>query len=166
MPPRQCTGTMMADMVPGDSWESPEIARSYAAFARRYPMYQDTSRDLVSLARLAPGAHAVDLACGTGITTQAVLSVLGPSGRVVAVDASAAMLAIARSLVADGRVRWLRARAERLGGCSVGEGTAQAAARELREEAGIGASAAGRPGRPGVAADRRVQLRGHPLPAG
>ncbi|HEY5990925.1 MAG TPA: class I SAM-dependent methyltransferase [Streptosporangiaceae bacterium] len=64
--------------------------------------------------RGTPDAQVVDLACGTGATTEALLSVLGTSGRVVAVDASAAMLAAARAAVKDERVRWLRLAAERL----------------------------------------------------
>lgn len=100
-----------------DSWDSAELARSYDRFARRYSTYRETSRDLVALARLAPDAWVVDLACGTGVTTEALLSALDASGRVVAVDASAAMLAAAKSQVKDERVGWLRVSAERLGIC-------------------------------------------------
>jgi SAM-dependent methyltransferase len=46
--------------------------------------------------------------------TEAVLAVLGARGSVVAVDGAAAMLAQARSRVADERVRWVRGRAEDL----------------------------------------------------
>jgi SAM-dependent methyltransferase len=108
---------VMADVDAGNAWESAETARSYADFARRYTTYRETSRDLVALADPDPDARAVDLACGSGVTTEALLSVLGPSGRVLAVDASAAMLAAAKSAVRDSRVRWLRLRAERLESC-------------------------------------------------
>lgn len=100
--------------VPVDSWSSDQNARRYAEFARTYSTYRQTSRDLVGLARPAADATVVDLACGTGSTTEAVLSVLGPAGRVIAVDASAAMLTAARSFVQDERVRWLRSPAEHL----------------------------------------------------
>lgn len=96
------------------SWSSGENARRYADFARTHPTYRDTSRDLVDLARPAADATVVDLACGTGATTEAVLSVLDERGRVIAVDASPAMLAMARSSVRDDRVRWLHSPAERL----------------------------------------------------
>jgi ubiquinone/menaquinone biosynthesis C-methylase UbiE len=100
--------------IPIDSWDSAENARRYAEFARTYGTYEQTSRDLVGLARPAPDATVVDLACGTGITTEVVLSALGDQGRVIAVDASEAMLAAAQSVIDDGRVRWLHSPAERL----------------------------------------------------
>jgi ubiquinone/menaquinone biosynthesis C-methylase UbiE len=105
--------------VPVDSWTSAENARRYAEFARTYTTYRQTSRDLVDFARLPADATVVDLACGTGSTTAAVLSVLGEGGRVVAIDGSAAMLAVARSIIHDERVRWLHSPAERLGGDTV-----------------------------------------------
>ncbi len=104
-----------------DPWESAENALAYAEFARRHSTYRHTSRDLVDLARLAADAKVVDLACGTGITTEAVLAVLGERGSIVAVDASEAMLAAARSLVADERVTWLRAPAEHLSEYALGD---------------------------------------------
>jgi ubiquinone/menaquinone biosynthesis C-methylase UbiE len=97
-----------------DPWESAENAWAYADFARRHSTYRQTSQDLVGLARLTTDAQVVDLACGTGITTKAVLAVLGERGTVVAVDASEAMLATASSLVVDERVTWLKAPAEHL----------------------------------------------------
>jgi SAM-dependent methyltransferase len=97
-----------------DSWHSAENARRYAEFARTHTTYQQTSRDVVGLARPAADATIVDLACGTGITTEAVLSVLGENGRIIAVDASNAMLAAAQSVIQDQRVRWLHSPAERL----------------------------------------------------
>jgi trans-aconitate methyltransferase len=93
-------------------WDSEENAASYAAFAANFPMYQQTSRDLVRLARLGPDAAVVDLACGTGATTREILAVLGPGGRVTGVDRSAAMLSVAASSVTDPRVSWVRASAE------------------------------------------------------
>jgi SAM-dependent methyltransferase len=95
-------------------WEDADNARRYAEFARRYPMYRLTSEHLVGLAVLGPDARVVDLCCGTGVTTEAVLAVLGARGSVVAVDSAAAMLAEARSRVVDERVRWVRGQAENL----------------------------------------------------
>lgn len=95
-------------------WEDADNARRYAEFAQRYPMYRLTSEHLVGLAVLAPDARVVDLCCGTGVTTEAVLAVLGARGSVVAVDSAAAMLSEARSRVVDERVRWVRGQAEDL----------------------------------------------------
>lgn len=75
-------------------------------------MYAQTSRDLVRLAGLLPDATVIDLACGTGATSQQILAVLGPDGRVTGVDRSAAMLAVAATVVPDGRVTWVQAAAE------------------------------------------------------
>jgi SAM-dependent methyltransferase len=100
--------------VTDDAWEDADNARRYAEFSRRYQMYRLTSEHLTGLAALAPDARVVDLCCGTGVTTEAVLAVLGVNGSVIAVDGAAAMLAEARSRVADERVRWVQGRAEDL----------------------------------------------------
>lgn len=97
-------------------WNDAVNARAYADFARRYPMYRVTSAHLVGLAGLAPDAKVVDLACGTGVSVEAVLDSLGTRGAVFAVDGSAAMLAEARCRITDGRVTWVRERAENLAG--------------------------------------------------
>jgi SAM-dependent methyltransferase len=100
-----------------DIWGADDNARRYDEYARQYPNYRDTSRDLIALA-LPPGdagvadAAVLDLACGTGATTHEILAVLGPHGRVTGVDQSAAMLAVAASSTTDSRVSWIHARAE------------------------------------------------------
>lgn len=93
-------------------WDSSENAGLYAEYTRAFPMYAETSRDLVRLADLAPDAAVIDLACGTGVTTQQILAALGPDGRVTGVDKSAAMLAVAARSVPDDRVSWVQALAE------------------------------------------------------
>jgi SAM-dependent methyltransferase len=104
-----------ADASAPDSWGEDDNARRYDAFTRRYPIYQETSRDLLALARPASDAAVLDLACGTGATTREVLAVLGPDGTVIGVDKSPAMLAAAAGSIADPRVRWIHARAETIG---------------------------------------------------
>ena len=101
-----------SDEPRGDSWGEADNAIRYDAFARRYPIYRQTSRNLVALARLSPRATVLDLACGTGATTAEILSVLGPDGQVVGVDKSPAMLAVAAESVPDRRVTWIQAAAE------------------------------------------------------
>jgi ubiquinone/menaquinone biosynthesis C-methylase UbiE len=66
------------------------------------------------LARLAGGAAVIDLACGTGVSTSAILAALGPAGTVTAVGASAKMLAAAAAAVRDRRMTWTLGRAEEL----------------------------------------------------
>jgi SAM-dependent methyltransferase len=96
-------------------WNGTANARAYADFAGRYPMYRLTSAHLVEMAGPAADARVVDLACGTGVSVEAALAALGPRGSVFAVDASADMLAEARSRVTDERVTWVREDAENLG---------------------------------------------------
>lgn len=81
-------------------------ARRYAS-GRPYfhPVAVRAGAGLVPLARGRVGL-ALDVACGTGLSTRAVLEV---ADRVVAVDPSAAMLGAARR---DPRVRYLRSAAE------------------------------------------------------
>src|SRR5579871_6196046 len=108
----------MGSVVPpaGDSWGEDDNPRRYDAYAREYPNYQETSRDLVSLALPqapdgAADAAVLDLCCGTGATTREILAVLGAGGRVIGVDKSAAMLGAAAS-VADPRVTLIQSPAE------------------------------------------------------
>jgi len=103
----------------GDSWGEDDNPRRYDAYAREYPNYRETSRDLIALA--LPSADAgvadaaiLDLACGTGATTREILAVLGPDGRVTGVDKSAAMLGVAARSTNDPRAIWIQARAESL----------------------------------------------------
>lgn len=56
---------------------------------------------------LRPTERIVDLGCGTGNLTQVLCSVLGPEGRIAAVDLSPAMISTARARVRDERVEWL-----------------------------------------------------------
>lgn len=72
--------------------------------------------DLAALARrLAAGLEALglerdetvlDVGCGTGNLTLALLARLSAAGRVHAIDASARMVAVARGKIADPRVTW------------------------------------------------------------
>jgi SAM-dependent methyltransferase len=100
-----------------DGWGEDDNARRYDAYAREYPGYRETSRDLIRLALssadagVAPAA-VLDLACGTGATTREILAALGPSGSVTGVDKSPAMLAVAAGSTADRRATWIQACAE------------------------------------------------------
>jgi SAM-dependent methyltransferase len=95
-----------------DIWGEDDNARRYDAFARQHPIYQDTSRDLIALAGLSADAAVLDLACGTGVTSREILAALGPGGRVIGADKSAAMLAVAARGIADPRITWVQTRAE------------------------------------------------------
>jgi SAM-dependent methyltransferase len=97
-----------------DVWGEDDNARLYDAFARQHPVYRDTSRDLIALARLPADAAVLDLACGTGVTSREILAALGPAGKVTGADRSAAMLAVAARSTADPRITWVQAPAENI----------------------------------------------------
>jgi ubiquinone/menaquinone biosynthesis C-methylase UbiE len=95
-------------------WADDRTAEAYGAFCRKHAMYAETSKDVVRLAAIGGDQMVVDLACGTGQTTEMVLSQLGPGGSVRSVDSSPAMLRVAQAAVRDSRVTWHEAKAESL----------------------------------------------------
>lgn len=98
---------------PAADWHAEENAARYAAFAHTASLYRVTSRFLVSVAGVQPGATVLDLACGTGVTTQAALEALDGSGHVYALDSSLAQLAHARAAVTARNVTFVHASADR-----------------------------------------------------
>jgi trans-aconitate methyltransferase len=60
---------------------------------------EDRVRDACARAGIGSGHHVVDLGCGPLGALHALASVVGPEGRVVGIDASAAALDKARSLL-------------------------------------------------------------------
>jgi SAM-dependent methyltransferase len=98
------------DAVAG--WDDDLNAELYAHFARDYPFYTDTSRDLAQRASLAEARLVVDLCGGTGATAAVLLEFLPPGARVISVDAAAAMQAAGQHALPDPRVSWVTARAE------------------------------------------------------
>lgn len=63
-------------------------------------------------AKFQAGERVVDIACGTGVLAREVASRVAPAGRVVGVDPSPGMLAVARCLAPD--VEWREGVAESL----------------------------------------------------
>lgn len=74
-----------------------EIApRYHARWAKNNVGPFKSSAELVRAARIAPDSSILDLACGTGAVTQAVLAKLGTCGHVIGVDSSYTAIRIAR----------------------------------------------------------------------
>ena len=55
------------------------------------------AKDLLDTVALAAGTRVLDVACGTGIVARLAASQAGPTGRVVGLDTTEAMLAVARA---------------------------------------------------------------------
>lgn len=68
--------------------------------------------DLVEKARLRPGQHVLDVACGTGIIARLAAEHVAPSGSVSAVDVNPAMLSMARSIPSVIPIKWYETAAE------------------------------------------------------
>jgi ubiquinone/menaquinone biosynthesis C-methylase UbiE len=61
--------------------------------------------------------HVLDVGCGTGNLTGAIIRKLSAAGRVTAIDISARMVDIARAKVNDSRVQWICDAVEHMSGC-------------------------------------------------
>lgn len=102
------SGAMIPRDRPRDLWES---GSSYERFMGRWS--RELGRSFVSWLDVPPGRRWLEVGCGTGALTSAILDVGRPAS-VVATDASPQFVAHARSAVADPRARFLTARANEL----------------------------------------------------
>lgn len=79
-------------------------------------LFAPSAERLLDLARPRPGERVLDVGCGTGIVARRAALRVRPGGRVVGLDASAGMLAVARA-AADREqlvIDWREGRAEAL----------------------------------------------------
>lgn len=87
-------------------WLHPETAFYYERFCRRYARYRQANAALVRHADLCPGLRVLDAAAGTGRTAEAAMPFLGPRGRIICFEPSAAMRAAGRQRLPSPRIRW------------------------------------------------------------
>lgn len=99
----------MSNQSTARAWLEQETARRYKIFTQKSTMYQELSQVMVELAGIEPGMRVLDLGCGTGVTTQAVLQAMGDRGHVYALDISESMLTVAREQLTSERVTFLQA---------------------------------------------------------
>jgi ubiquinone/menaquinone biosynthesis C-methylase UbiE len=80
-------------------------AKHYDVVSRLYPLpgYPQRGQRLraVEVLGLRPGATVVDVACGTGLNFSLLEHAIGPTGRIVGVDLTDAMLAQAQQRIED-----------------------------------------------------------------
>jgi len=79
-------------------------------------MFAPWAEILVREARVAPGDHVLDVACGTGIVARTAAPVVGAGGHVAALDMNRAMLDVGRNLpsTASPPIEWHEASALQL----------------------------------------------------
>lgn len=99
---------MISDDSPRDLWES---ARAYERFMGRWS--RELARVLVTWLGVPPGRHWLEVGCGPGALTSAILAIGHPAS-VVATDSSKQFIAHARAALPDHRVQFLTARAGEL----------------------------------------------------
>jgi SAM-dependent methyltransferase len=88
-----------------------EFAPEYDEWAHGF--HRKAAERLVLAAGAAPGEHALDVGCGTGLVTRGLSRGVGRRGSVVAIDVAPKMLALARK-AAPANVRYVSMPAERL----------------------------------------------------
>lgn len=71
-------------------------ARFYDLISAEWPVYRAGRVAAIDLLGLRPGHRVLDIGCGTGLNFDCLQRRIGPSGSIVAVDASAQMLHQAR----------------------------------------------------------------------
>src|SRR4029450_4260285 len=69
--------------------------------AHTRPFYQDVNRQSYARLHVQPGHHLLDVGCGAGTDVQALARLVGPTGQVVGLDVSAAMIQEARRRAAS-----------------------------------------------------------------
>lgn len=89
----------------------PDPERALEQYRREAPIYDRRAvrsrivrrlqRAAVNRLDLTPAQIVADLACGTGLNFEQIVDAIGPDGRLIGVDLSPAMLAVARRRVAD-----------------------------------------------------------------
>ena len=102
--------------VPEDPgpWEDDDQASYYEAFCERNPLYRRLADALLDKSAIAPSHRVVDLGCGHGVSTRALLERLGPEAEVIAFDPSPRMLQSAVSRIDDRRVSFEAGSARRM----------------------------------------------------
>lgn len=75
-------------------------------------LFQDWPPQVADAARIQPGQHVLDVACGTGVLALTLADRVRPDGAVVGVDINDGMLAVAQRKASH--IEWVRAAAESL----------------------------------------------------
>lgn len=99
-------GRTITDRKRGVAQEFDGVAHRYDLMCRLNPGYRAHLRRSAARAPIAARADVLDLCCGTGLSTEALLAE-HPTARVTALDASAGMLRVARGKRSLSRVSFV-----------------------------------------------------------
>ena len=86
----------MANLLDYDEAESKRTEHAYLS-----PEIVRQRQRTLELLAARPGEHIVDVGCGPGLLTGELAAAVGPAGRVTGIDASTAMLGLARQRCGD-----------------------------------------------------------------
>ena len=75
-------------------------------------LFQEWTERVAKAARVGPGQHVLDVACGTGVLARTLVEYVHPGGAVVGLDVNDGMLAVARKKAPE--VVWIEGAAESL----------------------------------------------------
>src|SRR5882757_884099 len=81
------------------------IPKNYDHYIGRF-LFEPYAADLVSRIEITAGSNILELACGTGIVTQRLVSHLSGSAELTATDINADMLTVAREKISAPNVCW------------------------------------------------------------
>lgn len=96
-----------------ESARQAQIAAAEAYEALFVPaLFEQWAPRVADAAQIQPGQRALDVACGTGVLARELASRTGAAGRVVGIDASPGMVAVAQNLAPA--VEWREGNAEAL----------------------------------------------------
>src|SRR5437879_6388881 len=79
-----------------DEQSDPDYFVRFVDEANENPSIVQVEEVATAELRLAPGDRVLELGCGTGDDSRALADLVGPEGEVVGIDASEAMIAVAR----------------------------------------------------------------------
>ena len=97
-----------------------EKIRFFDGIAEKWDAWEDLDALAIKFSQgldeigLGADERVVDVGCGTGNLTRAILGKLSPAGRIFAIDCSSAMVAMARRKIEDPRISWFVDDATRL----------------------------------------------------
>ena len=100
-------GDLEQRLEPPGPWDDEEQAVAYAAFCAGSTLYHDVSVALAEALGVPDDARVGELGFGTGVTSEVVLSRLGPLGRLVAADPAPRMVEEIYGRVTDDRARFV-----------------------------------------------------------